>query len=391
MTSSNELFYSRLPANEIPLSELLVEEHLFYAIPDNWHVVITDVEKSTAAVKGGLHENINLVATGSMVAVLNIAYKAGILIPSFFGGDGATFIIPPALLPGTVRALNTHRDNTLKNFSLNLRVGYLPVSGIYEQGHSLLVSKLRTSKSFVIPVLLGDGLSYAEKIIKGSSYIPALLPAGNDELDLSGMQCRWDKIEPPQPGDEVLTLLIIAREDKSQTFTFKQVIDQLDEIYGGQEKRKPISVPRLKLKGTIQKLALEMRAKFRKYQPFYLARVWMTSLVAPYYFKTKRGKNYLDQLVDMSDNLVIDGKINTVISGKESQRELLIAALSTLEESGSIFFGYHVSSESVLSCYVRSLDESHIHFVDGAGGGYTNAASMLKKKLKASTENRKTS
>jgi len=53
-----------------------------------------------------------------------------------------------------------------------------------------------------------------------------------------------------------------------------------------------------------------------------------------------------------------------------------------LEKDGIIIYGYYVSEESVLSCYVRSLEENHIHFVDGAKGGYTQAAGMLKKKLK---------
>ncbi|MEP6585021.1 MAG: DUF3095 family protein, partial [Ginsengibacter sp.] len=53
---NNDLFYSRLPVNEIPLSELLMEEHLFYKIPVNWHVVITDVKNSTEAIRAGLHE-----------------------------------------------------------------------------------------------------------------------------------------------------------------------------------------------------------------------------------------------------------------------------------------------------------------------------------------------
>jgi hypothetical protein len=134
--------------------------------------------------------------------------------------------------------------------------------------------------------------------------------------------------------------------------------------------------------GTIQKLALEMRTRFGKYKPLYLAKVWMTSLMAPYYFKTKSGKNYLDQLVDMSDTLIIDGKINTVISGSIQQREKLLAVLDSLEKEGDILYGFYVSEESVLSCYVRSLDESHIHFVDGAKGGYTQAAGMLKKKVR---------
>jgi hypothetical protein len=381
-TGSNDQFYSRLPANEIPLSELLMEEHLFYKVPVNWHVVITDVESSTSAIDKGRHENVNLVATGSMVAVFNIAYKAGITIPAFFGGDGATFIIPSPLLVPVMQALDIHRDNTLKNFGLNLRVGNIPVDDIYNEGHTLTVSKLRTSTLFIIPVVLGDGLAYAEKIIKSPGYTASFEKGKEEQLDLAGMQCRWDTVDPPQTNDEVVSLLVVACDNKRQAPVFKQVIDKLDEIYGEQEKRKPISIPMLRLKHTIRQLVLEMRTKFGKYKPFYLAKAWLTSLVAPYYFKTKSGKNYLKELVAMSDNLVIDGKINTVISGTMQQRQRLSMALDELEKQKNIVYGLHVSKESVLSCYVRSLHEGHIHFVDGAGGGYTNAAGVLKKKLR---------
>ena len=37
-----------------------------------------------------------------------------------------------------------------------------------------------------------------------------------------------------------------------------------------------------------------------------------------------------------------------------------------------------------MSCYVRNLNEEHIHFVDGAEGGYTKAAGMLKRKYNLS-------
>ena len=90
-TSTNDLFYSRLPVNEIPLSDLLMEEHLFFKVPANWHVIITDVKKSTEAVANGLHETVNLVATGSIVAVLNIVYKENLAVPFFFGGGRRHF------------------------------------------------------------------------------------------------------------------------------------------------------------------------------------------------------------------------------------------------------------------------------------------------------------
>ena len=83
----------------------------------------------------------------------------------------------------------------------------------------------------------------------------------------------------------------------------------------------------------------------------------------------------------MSDTLIIDGRINTVIAGTSEQREKLNAALDKLESAGEIIYGQHVSNESVMSCYVRNLNDTHVHFVDGAEGGYTKAAAMLKKKI----------
>ena len=374
------MFYSRLPVNEISLSELLTEDHLFYKLPDNWHVVITDVKRSTKAVETGMHETVNLLATGSIVAVLNIAYKAHITVPFFFGGDGATFIIPASILSSTLQALVIHQENAKRNYDLTLRVGSVAVADIYKEGHDLNISKLRTSKLFSIPVLLGDGLNYAEKVIKGEDYILSPLPVKQDELDMTGMQCRWDKIKPPQEYDEVVSLLITARDSVKQAAAFKIVIDILDEIYGEQETRKPISVPMLKLKATLEKIRMEMRTKFGGYRPVYLLHKWITTLLGYFYFRTKQGKKYLLQLVDMSDTLVIDGKINTVISGTSKQREQLELALNDLERSGLISYGLYVSKESIMSCYVRNMNEDHIHFVDGAEGGYTKAAGMLKRK-----------
>ncbi|MBK7679754.1 MAG: DUF3095 domain-containing protein [Chitinophagaceae bacterium] len=380
-TSNNDLFYTRLPVNQLSLSDLLTEEHLFFKIPSSWHVLITDVKKSTVAVENGLHETVNLVATGSIVAVLNIAYKENLTIPFFFGGDGATFIVPPIILDAVMKALIKHQQNTDVNFGIMLRVGHVPVEKIYAEGHSLNISKLRTSDLFSIPVLLGNGLSYAERIIKGEAYLLTPPTLTDDELDMSGMQCRWDKIKPPENYDEVVSLLVVCREQVNQAEVFKKVIDHIDKIYGNHQKRQPITVSKLKLKGTLKKIGREMQVRMGSYKPMYLLRTWFTTLLGSLYFRTKPGKRYLAQLVDMSDTLVIDGKINTVISGTQQQRKELDAALNELERDGYINYGLHVSKESVMSCYVRGMDEHHIHFIDGSDGGYTKAASVLKKKI----------
>jgi hypothetical protein len=375
-------FYSRLPANHIPLSDLLLEEHLFYRVPENWHVIVTDIKNSTMAVQNGLHETVNLIATGSIVTVLNIAFKAGITIPFFFGGDGATFILPSSIIELVMRGLLLYKNNTKDNFDLELRVGEVSVSDIYSLGHDLKISKLMASGTLYIPVVMGNGLNYAEKIIKGENYLLAPPVTPGEELDLSGMQCRWDKIEPPENNQEVVTLLVVGTGKVKQQEAFSKVMRHLDDIYGTPEKRQPISVSKLKWKSTFDKIELEMLVRLGRISLLKVLGSWLTALTGYVYFQTSKGKSYLTHLVEMSDTLVMDGKINTVISGAAQQRLELQAVLDQLEENGEILYGLFVSRESVMSCYVRDLKDGHIHFVDGAEGGYTKAAGMLKLKLK---------
>lgn len=376
----DDQFYSRLPANHISLNDLLTENHLFYKVPASWYVLITDIKNSTDAVANGLHETVNLIATGSIVTVLNIAFKANILVPFFFGGDGATFILPPSIINPVMRALMLYKNNTMSNFNLILRIGLVPVSSIYDQNHALLISKFRRSEIFAIPVVLGNGLNYAEQLIKGDSYPETESGISADELDMSGMQCRWDKIEPPGKNNEVVTLLIIAREVTDQPQIFSKILNEIDRIYGSPEKRQPISVPKLKFKTTFNRL--EMKAKLGKVTYWGLISNWINSLIGYVYFSTAKGKTYLNSLVEMSDTLVIDGKINTVISGTENQRMELVRLLDQFEQANKILYGLYVSGESVMSCYVRDLKDGHIHFVDGSEGGYTKAAGVLKPKLR---------
>jgi Protein of unknown function (DUF3095) len=381
MSVNTDRFYSHLPVNRIPLSDLLTEDHLFYPIPADWHVIITDIKGSTAAIQSGLHQTVNLVATGSIVAVLNISFKANITIPFFFGGDGATFIVPPAVKNTAMRALQLYKKHTLDNFQLALRVGSIPVADIYAAGHELRVTKFNSSGNFSIPIILGDGLSYAERLIKGPDYLHPDQAPHTEELDLSGMQCRWDRIKPPENNHEVVTLIVSAAQGIQQAAAYRDVILHIDEIYGSPEKRQPISVARLRLKATFTRLGLEIRARFGSMRFLHLLQTWLTTSLGYLYFQTKPGKTYLSRLVEMSDTLVIDGKINTVISGTEQQRLQLEAALNTLEQADRIRYGVYVSRESVMSCYVRDMKDDHIHFVDGAEGGYTKAAGILKLKL----------
>jgi len=379
---SNDQFYSELEVNRIPLCELLSGAQLFAAIPEGWHVIITDIKGSTQAVLGGSHQDVNLIAAGSIVTVLNIAFSMNVTVPFFFGGDGATFIVPTSLIDKVMQALVSYRANTLANFNLNLRTGTVTVADIYASGHEIRIAKFSSSEHFSIPIVLGGGLDYAEKIIKGKDYLVTDHEPQVEELDLTGMQCRWDTIPPPQNKQEIVTLLVIARDVNKQAEAFKKILQKLDELYGTQEARQPISIARLKLKTTFRRLGLEMRVQLGRIKWPELIKNWLVTFSWYLYFSTNKGKSYLKSIVEMSDTLVIDGKINTVITGTAAQRAKMQKLLDEMENNGDIVYGLHISSASVMSCYVRNLEDDHIHFVDGSDGGYTQAARVLKAKLK---------
>lgn len=375
----SDLFYRALEESNLPLSELFSSTSAFSPIPDDWDIILTDIKNSTAAVVEGKHQTVNLIATCTIVIALNIAFGKEIDIPFFFGGDGATFIVPSSISGDVMSALENFRANTKANFNLDLRIGAVPVRDIYAAGFKLQIAKHNRSSVFSMPVILGDGLSYAEERLKTGGCDPAKSSAAVMEADLSGMECRWDQIPVPVDQEEVLTLLVIGKIEP-RGLVFSKVLAKIDDIYGSDKQRQPISTKKLKLKSTYNRLRSELLAKYNKGRlSLYLVN-GISGLLAYFYFMTSSGRRYLSDLVEMSDNLVLDGRINTVISGTRAQRIELIEALDKMESAGEITYGAHISTSSIMSCYVRDMKNAHIHFVDGSQGGYTMAARQIKDK-----------
>ncbi len=383
MAASNNLnFYSNLSLHKNPIYDLVANRSLFSKVPEDWYAIAADIKNSTSAINKGNHNQVNLVATGSVIAILNLAYSKNISIPFFFGGDGATMLIPEELLESSMAALNQHRLNTLQNFGFELKIGSISIKEIYNNNISLEISKVQISDVLNIPVVLGNGLQYAESKIKANFSTANNETTLPNILNLEGMECKWDKINPPETNQEVVSLIVIACKNEDPSKIFSEVLKNIDTIYGALHRRKPISVKRLKLEASLRKLNDEMRTKLGKYDGVHFFKSWLTTMYGKYYLKNSAtGKNYLQKLVELTDTLTIDGRINTVISGTKEQRESLKSYLNHLEKKGQIKYGLHVSEQSVMSCYVRDMKkDDHIHFVDGAGGGYTKAANQLKNK-----------
>ena len=131
-----------------------------------------------------------------------------------------------------------------------------------------------------------------------------------------------------------------------------------------------------------------MLINYVRWKMDYLISSFFKTLLGLFYFRNNlklgniQGRDYLLQLIANADTLTIDGRINTIISGQQNKRTQLLEYLAAKEAEGSLVYGYHISKESVMTCYIENMDSNHIHFVDGSDGGYTEAAKLLKRKLR---------
>lgn len=351
-------------------------------MPSDWNVIISDIKNSTVAVNEGRHNDVYLVAAGSLIAGLNVAKANGIEIPFFFGGDGGTLLVPDEILDEVLIGLFMHNLNSMKNFDLELHVGSISVGELMGKGHPIELAKIQYGKGLNKPVIIGDGLRYAEQQIKLSST-ERNHETPDGKLNLEGLECRWDKVKPPDLTTEIVCYLIESTQPATQLQVYRDVLLKIDEIYGTIEKRNPLSPNRMNLLMDFQKLRKEMMVKYGKWKTNYFTNAWFRTVFGKLFFRyTTSGKKYLDQVISNADTLILDGRISTIISGKKEKRIQLINYLQQQEVKGQLIFGHHISKESVMTCYIENRNEKHTHFIDGSEGGYTEASKEFKRKLK---------
>lgn len=377
-------FYAALKIHAVPLTVLLVDAN-FTDLPDDWHVVVADIQNSSAAVRAGAHSDVNLVAAGSLVAGLNIARSAGLDVPFFFGGDGGTLLVPDSILPNVLEALDTHNRNSQKNFGLTMHVGAVSMMAIRRAGHTIRLAKMRIGRKFSKAVLVGSGLLWAERQVKAHQRVAAD-PSGAPELNMAGLECRWDRIKPPHAQPQIVCYLIEACNPSRQVDLYRDVLLEADRVFGTQELRNPLSIDKLDLLVTVRKLRKEVLARFGRLRRSYLVTEFFKTALGKLIFRYNlklaglKGKNYLEEVISNADTLTLDGRINTIISGTDEQRLRFLSFLDGLESAGHLRYGHHTNGDSVMTCYIESRQDKHVHFVDGGDGGYTSAAVELKGK-----------
>jgi len=396
---STQNFYGDLPAF-FEFREIADLEH-YRALPDDWTLLISDVVGSTKAIERGKYKTVNMVGAASIINIINVNRE--VQLPFVFGGDGGLIAVPPQLLDDACRAMKQLQAASSQLFGLSLRAGAIPVSALRLSGADTLVRKYRLSQGNDLAMFAGSGPTIADQWLKsddsGKSY--TLVPDENEDLpDLEGLSCRWEPLKSRNGVMLTIILLPTASEasETSETSEARKarseitsVNDALNDILGHQVAGfAPAHDDALKFRFPPKGLGLEIAAGAS--QSTRLRRTTWAFFTALMQYFCERfaikigdydGASYRDELKGNTDFRKFDGALRMVVDVNIEQAAQIEAFLESKYRAGRFFYGTWQTDHAIMTCLLFNLSEhQHIHFIDGANGGYAMAAKSLKQQMK---------
>ncbi|MBB5662890.1 DUF3095 family protein [Rhizobium leguminosarum] len=318
---------------------LVLDPDVYEPLPDDWLIGITDVVSSTAAIRSGRYEDVNY-AGASIIAALGNAWGS-FDFPFVFRGDGAAFALPANGIMAATSALRDVAGFAKAELHLDLRVGLVTVGEIRANERDVRIARYAASESATYAMFAGGGLKWAEQQIKKGRF---LVKPGRYAMkpDLTGLSCDWAPF-PSQRG-EILSLLVEPR-DQTHPEIFAALAKRVLAVFDAAPHRShPLSG------GT--GMAREKQVSATRWS----------------------------EVASNSDFRKFDDGLRLTLDCAPEQIDSVEAMLIAARARGEIDFGLHRQSHALMTCLVPSgRPDSHLHFLDGMGGGYAKAAEMMEE------------
>ena len=199
----------------------LMDPQLYLALPDDWTVGIADVVQSTAAIAAQRYKAVNMAGASVIAAVTNALDQRE--FPFVFGGDGASFAVPPEDLATARAAMAATATWVREDLDLVMRVAMVPVADIRAEGLDIRVARFAPSKDVSYAMFSGGGLGWAEAAIKRGEFAIEPAPPGTAP-DLSGLSCRFEEI--PSARGLILSALVVPAANADDQ-AFRSVIEKV--------------------------------------------------------------------------------------------------------------------------------------------------------------------
>jgi hypothetical protein len=378
--SASEAFYAGLPVFHD--FTRIVDGALYLPLPDDWMVGAADIEQSTKAIQENRYKAVNMAGAAVIVAVTNAL--DGRDFPFVFGGDGASFAVPPSAADLARAALAATATWVKDELDLHLRISLMPVTAIRAQGHDVRVARYAPSDNVSIASFSGGGMAWADAAMKQGRF--AVEPSPPDvRPDLNGLSCRYELI--PASRGLVLSVVMMPAPGASPE-AFRAAVREIARIVErSPDASRPVPGMGLRLRWPPQGYNLEARAQRRAGEWLLLRKAKVLALTLLYALVMWSGvrvgrflpARYTREVVENSDFRKFDDALRMVLDCTPELAREIERRLVAIAAAGTARFGLHRQDAAMMTCFAPSpANPNHIHFIDGALGGYAMAASALK-------------
>ncbi len=367
-------FYARI----VPFPEFagVVDPDVFVPLPDDWVLGLADVTSSTQAIAAGRYKAVNMAGASVISAVSN---RLGHLdFPFVFGGDGAVFAVPPDLGVAAVEALAATVPWVGRALDLDLRGGALRIGEIRARGYDVRVARFAASDDVSYAMFAGGGLAWAETQLKaGALALPPEIPGR--EPDLTGLSCRFRDI---RARNGVILSVLVRPAAGSDDPAFRELVAAVLDLAGRGAATRP--VPVFGLRSGLNLKAIRLTAALQRGAGTLIRTAWSSLLawaalngrVSAGSFSAER---YLREVVANSDFRKYADGLMLTLDCSSTVAASIEARLIRAERDGVASYGLHRQATATVTCVIPSPTRpDHIHFIDGASGGYAMAAQNAK-------------
>lgn len=350
----------------------IFNEALYHQIPDDWSVIITDIKKSTQAIKDGFYKDVNTIGVASIIAAKNACTETE--IPFVFGGDGAIILVPNNLVSSVSSALAVTKFTAADQFNLELRISIIPMTEIKARNGEIFIAKKYLSSSANLAMMKGNGLVIAEEITKTSNDFSHNNLNSNNSNAHQGFTCKFAPVKAS--NGEILVLIIEACKHNFKIYI--DILTFLNQNSTHLDLEKNYDTVQYSDHSTYNETKLSHRG-FKKIFLFLIKSI----LFHIYTFIMQIRQRPILNLVELSkntDQLKFDNSLRTILDVTPNQRVQILEYLRNLESQSKIYFGHHLTETALMTCYIGISNKEHFHFIDGNSGGYAIAAQLLKQK-----------
>lgn len=372
-------FYTEIPVFDDFAK--VVDDSVYRRMPEDWFIGLTDVAGSTKAIETGKYKSVNMAGAAAISAVINALGHQD--FPFVFGGDGVSFAVPGAYREKAADALARTSRWVEEDLDLTLRAAMVPVGDIHAAGHDVRVARLGTSPAVAFAMFSGHGVEWAEAEMKQGRFTVEVAAPGA-RPDLTGLSCRW------KPIDNTLGCilsLIVGPADEADTGDYDSLVGQIISLFDTDgrgshpipEKGPDFGWPPKGLELEARAAASDGKLGKEKFKIALISAIgwvlfktgWKTKSFDPVHYRRMTGLNTDFRKFDDVLRMTVDCSAQTLTRAK--------ALLETGKADGTIRYGIYEQDAAIMTCIVPSVEtDDHLHFLDGASGGYALAAKMMK-------------